>query len=123
MNRGLRKNYVAPAAIGKYRIVKPGANPGEIAIASAAADKQIGVTTDIDAAAGDRSDVVRSGITPVYYGGNVAVGDPLTSDANGAAVVAAPAAGANARIVGIAELAGAAGDIGEVFVAPSVMQG
>ncbi|REM14738.1 DUF2190 domain-containing protein, partial [Mycobacterium tuberculosis] len=75
------------------------------------------------AVAGDRIDGVRLGIAEVEYGGAVAAGDPLTSDASGRAIVAAPAAGANARLVGFAEVAGVLGDIGSVFISPCVMQG
>lgn len=122
-NEGLVKTQIAGAAIGAYKIVKPGASADTVVQAAAATDKSIGVS-DLGAdAAGDRVDVVIDGVARVVYGGNVAYGDPLTSDANGNAVVAAPAAGANARVIGIAMLAGVAGDIGAVRLSPSVMQG
>lgn len=123
-NEILNKNYTAEGAIGAYRIVKFGAADGGVVAAAAATDKLIGVNDRIAfAASGDRGDIVRVGIAEVEYGGTVAAGDLLTSDASGRAVVAAPATGANARIIGIAEVAGVVGDIGSMLIAPGVMQG
>jgi hypothetical protein len=121
---GLVTNHTADAAIAAYRIVKFGAADGNIAQAAAAADLSIGVTDRLAAAAaGDRIDVVRSGIAEVQYGGNVTRGKKLTADANGKAIEAAPAAGANAQVIGTAEVSGVLDDIGSMFIAPSVMQG
>lgn len=123
-NDGLTKNYTADAAIGPYRIAKFGAADGNVAQSAAATDLHIGVTSRVTAeAAGDRVDIVRSGIAEVEYGGGVTRGQKLTADADGKAIAAAPAAGANAQIIGVAEVSGVAGDIGSVFIAPSVMQG
>lgn len=121
-NEGLVKTQIAGAAIGAYKIVKPGAAADTVVQAAAATDKSIGVS-DLGAPSGDRVDVIIDGIARVVYGGTVAYGDPLTSDASGNAVAAAPAAGANVRIIGIAMVAGVAGDIGAVRLSPSVMQG
>lgn len=91
---------------------------------AAATDFQIGVTGRVAAgASGDRVDVIRAGIAPVEYSATVVRGAALTADANGKAVTAAPAAGANARIIGMAEISGVSGDIGSVFISPGVMQG
>lgn len=121
---GLVTNHTADAAIAAYRIVKFGAADGNIAQAAAVGDLSIGVTDRIAAAAaGDRIDVIRHGIAEVQYGGVVARGSKLTSDANGKAVVAAPAGGVNNQIIGTAEVSGVLDDIGSVFIAPSVMQG
>lgn len=123
-NEGLIKNYTADATIGKYRIVKMGSADGNVAQAAAATDLLIGVTSRVTAeAAGDRVDVIRSGLAEVEYGGAVTRGAKLTADANGKAVAAAPAAGVNNQIIGVAEVSGVAGDIGSVFIAPGVMQG
>lgn len=123
-NELLNKNYTAEGAIPAYRIVKFGAADGGVLLAAAGTDKLVGVNDRIAfTVAGDRGDVVRLGIAEVEYGGNVAAGDPLTSDAQGRAVVAAPAAGANVRVIGFAEVAGVLGDIGSLFISPCVMQG
>ena len=120
---GITKAYKAEAAISARRIVKHGTADGTAVQGAAAADKLIGVSTEIDSAIGETVDVVKTGLADVVYGGTVTRGDPLTSDASGRAVTAAPAAGANARLIGIAEVSGAVGDIGQVAIFPSVMQG
>jgi hypothetical protein len=122
-NNGLDKTYTADAAIGKYRIVKFGAADGGVAQAAAATDLLIGVTGRVAPVLGERVDVSRSGILEVEYGGAVTRGDLLTSDASGRAIVAAPAAGANVRTIGVAEVSGVLGDIGSLLVVPGVMQG
>lgn len=108
-----QRNYLAPAAIGAFLIAKHGANDGEAAQASAATDALMGVTDAVAPAAGERTDIVKSGIADVTYGGNVAKGDPLTSDANGKAIKATVA---GSRLIGYAEVAGVSGDIGLVDI-------
>lgn len=122
-NVGLIKAGTAEAAIAAYRIVKFGASDGGYVQSAAAADHHVGVCESVGPASGERVDVIKSGIADVEFGGNVTRGGPLTSDANGKAVAAAPAAGANVRIIGFAEVSGVAGDIGQVLIAPGVMQG
>ena len=121
----LIKSYVAGAAIPKRRIVKFGAADGAVILSAGAAvtEFSIGVTTEIDVATGEPVDVVRGGITDVEYGGTVVRGGPITSDATGRAVAAAPAAGVNNRIIGFAEVSAVVGDIGPVSIDPGVMQG
>lgn len=122
-NEGLNKAYTAPAAIAAYTIVKFGSNDGEVATATASTDLLIGTTGRVAPAAGDRTDIVRTGIAEVVYGGTVTRGAKLTADASGRAIAAAPAAGTNAQIIGIAEVSGVVGDVGSMLIAPSVMQG
>jgi hypothetical protein len=117
------KNYTAGAAVTKYRLVKFGATDGAVLTGAAATDLLIGVNEALDVASGDRADVIRAGIAEVEYGGAVTRGAKLTSDASGKAVAAAPAADANVHVIGIAEVSGVDGDIGSVFISPSVMQG
>lgn len=116
-------SYIAGAAITRRRIVKWGAADGQVLQAAAVGDFLMGVTTGLDAAVNEPTDVVQGGIVDVEYGGVVTRGAPLTSDANGRAVVAAPAAGVNNRIVGFAEVSGVLGDIGCVRLAIGFMQG
>jgi hypothetical protein len=47
----------------------------------------------------------------------------VTADANGRAVAAVPAAGANNRIIGFAERSSVSGDIGLILVQPGLIQG
>lgn len=122
-NPTLIKNYTSPAAAAAYRIAKPGANDGEVAQAAAATDALMGVYESLPVAAGERCDVVKSGIADVEFGGVVTRGQPITSDAVGRAVAAAPAAGSNVRIIGFAEVSAVLGDIGPVLIAPGLMQG
>lgn len=112
-NTALR-NYVAFAAIAAFRIAKHGANDGEVVQGAAATDALMGVTEGIAPAAGERVDIVKSGLADIEYGGAVAKGDPLTSDADGRAV---KATAAGSRLIGFAEVAGVAGDIGLVDIA------
>ncbi|MEX0271387.1 capsid cement protein [Leptolyngbyaceae cyanobacterium UHCC 1019] len=124
-NYGLTLNYkaITTGGIPKYRIVKFGANENEVDLATAAADLSIGVSSDIDSALNERCDVIRSGLVPVLYGGTVTRGAFLTSDATGRAIAATAAAGANIRIIGIAEVSGVVGDIGSMVLAPGSFQG
>lgn len=122
-NAILIKNGSAEAAIAPYRIVKPGTTDGSYVQAAAATDYLMGVCESVGPALGERVDVVKSGIADVEFGGTVTRGAPVTADANGKAVVAAPAAGSNVRIIGFAEVSAAAGDIAQVWVEPGVMQG
>ncbi len=122
-NQVLAKNYTAGGAIAAFRIVKLGANDGEVVQAAAATDLLIGVTGELGPASGERVDVQKIGITRIEFGGTVTRGNPVTSDASGKAVAAAPAAGANVRIIGFAEVSAVSGDIADVLLAPCVMQG
>jgi hypothetical protein len=64
-----------------------------------------------------------AGLADVTAGGTVTRGAPLTSDATGRAVVAAPAAGSNVRLIGFARQAAVVGDVFEIVVSPGLMQG
>lgn len=119
----LSKEYIASAAIVRYRIVKPGTGEDEAAQATAVTEDYLGVCQNEVAAAGDQAEVDEVGITEVEYGGTVAYGDPLTSDSSGRAVAAAPAAGVNNKILGDARASGVIDDIGTVLLAPSTKQG
>ena len=116
-NNGLTKSYFAEAAILPNRFVKPGTADLNMLTAAAATDKIMGVTTEIDAAIGERVDVGHFGIFDLKLGGAVARGDPLTSDAAGAGVVAV----ATNRIGAFANISGVAGDIIPVTLALGVM--
>lgn len=123
MNPTFTKNYIAEGAIAAFRIVKRGTSDDEVLQGAASADKVFGITGELGAAIGERIDVNQGGQPDVEYGGAVSRGDELVSDANGKAVVAAPGAGANVRIIGFAAVSAVAGDIGPMDYAPGVMQG
>jgi Uncharacterized conserved protein (DUF2190) len=124
-NNGLVKSYTAEAAINPFRIVKVGAADYGVLQAAGAtvADKSIGISTEVDAAIGERVDVVHSDIADLKLGGTVARGDPLTSDASGQGVTATPGAGTNNRVIAFAVISGVAGDIIPVLISPHMMQG
>jgi len=122
-NPTLTKSFLAGAAVTKYRIVKFGADDDSVVQAAAATDILIGVADPLGGESGRRVDVIMQGAADVEYGGTVTRGALLTADANGRAVEAAPAAGSNNRIIGVAMASGVTGDIGSVLLSPGSMQG
>jgi hypothetical protein len=117
MNPGLTKNYSAGADIAARLIVKPGASDGLVVAAAGATDGILGVTTDIDVKSGEPCDVIHAGIALVKTGAAFAFGDPITSDGNGKAIKAAPAATATDRILGYAlGTSGAADELVDVLI-------
>ncbi len=113
-NSLLEKSFVAKADIDGYLIFKLDAD-GEVLIASAAADKSVGVTGRGGAKAGEHLAGHLIGHVPVKYGGSVARGDLLTANASGQAVATSAA---NARIIGVAMEKGVSGDVGQALLVP-----
>ena len=123
-NPTLIKNFSAEAAIAAYRIVKFGADDDSVVQAAAVGDSLLGVVDQPGGAAlGDRCDVVLAGITEVEFGGIVARGGAVTTDADGKAVAAAPATGVNNNVIGYALVSAVSGDVAPVRLAPHSMQG
>ncbi len=123
-NPDLIKSFIAEAAVSPFRIVKLGAADGGVIQGAAAADALLGVADELgQATVGDRVDVVLTGIADVTYGATVTRGARLTSDATGRAVTAAPAAGTNNGIIGIALVSGVVGDVGSVLIGQTTFQG
>ena len=113
-NEALIKNFNAAAALDPYRLIKFGTTQTDAALAVDGTATLLGVTDSLGAdAAGDPVDVVMGGVATVVYGGTVALGDPLTADAQGAAIKAATA---GQKIIGYAAKAGEAGDYGSVII-------
>ena len=120
----LFKSAVAGAAIPAYTLVKPGADDATVVPAVASTDAIIGAVQEVSPALGERVDVALVGIAYVTAGAAITRGALLTSDASGRVITAAPAAGVNARTVGIAvESAGAAGDVIRVLLSQGSVQG
>jgi hypothetical protein len=119
----LIKNFTAEADIAPYTIVKAGTAVGSVIPATTATESLMGVATMVSADSGERVDIILMGVAEVLYGGNVSAGDYLTSDSNGKAVAAAPAAGTNNGIIGKAILAGVSGDVGSVLLLQTRIQG
>lgn len=117
-NEGLVKTYDAGGTINEYRIAKFGSSDSVVLQADASTNKFAGVfclPKGATAATADPVDVIKSGIADVIYGGTVAVGDYLTADANGKAIVAT----AGDNVIGTAELSGVLGDLGAVHIQKS----
>jgi hypothetical protein len=122
-NPELFKSFTAGGAINAYRIVKLSTATTAVA-AAAATDSLIGVSADLTVASGERVDVLLEGIAFVEAGAAVTIGAQVTSDSVGRCVTAAPAAGVNNRVIGIAmEDASAAGDVIRVLLSPCTLQG
>jgi hypothetical protein len=120
---GLVKNFTANGTINKNRVVAIGASEGE-AVQATGNNTFIGVSgVRGAAAAGDRVDVYMDEIRNIEFGGNVSYGDWLTSDADGKAITAAPASGAQMNVIGKAMTSGVAGSIGQVHVSPQQITG
>lgn len=127
--KGIVKSYKAGGAVGQYRIVKFGTDDKTVIQATATGDGLIGICCQPGGSTtGQRVDITRTGIEEVEYGGTVARGDLLTSDANGKAVAVTrhthtetggtTAAASAVRTIGTAEASGVAGDIGQVLLSP-----
>jgi hypothetical protein len=110
------KVFTAEGAIAARRIVKIGAADGGALQAAGSTIPFLGIADSLGAASGARCDVHTHGYADVVYGGVVAYGDPLTSDANGKAVKAAFVAGQIVHIIGFAMVAGVADDIGSLLI-------
>jgi hypothetical protein len=123
MNPLFQRNYNASAPILPFRIVKFN-GPGVVVTATAATDSLIGVSNEVSPASGERCDIVRIGIAYVEAGAAISQGAFVTADSVGRGVAAAPAAGVNNRIIGIAEEAAtAAGDVIPVLLNFGSLQG
>lgn len=117
------RSYKAEAAVEKFRIVKFGAADDQVVKGAAVGDNLIGISMEVDSAINEMCDVVKQGPAQVVCGGAVTRGDKLTTDANGKAVVAAPAAGVNNNIVGVADQSGVLDDIIRCTVGVGRIQG
>lgn len=117
------KTYTAETAVAAYRAVKHGTADTSVVQAAASTDALIGVSGPLAGDAGKRVDIIHSGTAEIEYGGAVTRGDWLTSDVDGKAITAAPAAGVNANVIGRAMCSGVLGDIGFCLLAPGRIQG
>lgn len=118
-------SHKAAAAILGSRIVAfaDAANNGTVQQATDGTAPLLGTSDRLDTELGAMCDVHRGGLSAVRLGGPVQAGDPLTADADGKAVVAAPASGVNVWIIGYANEPGAVDDIVDYLFAPSALHG
>lgn len=129
-NPTLTKNYTAGGTIGPNLIVKWGAGDYIVLQSAAVTDRHCGVSrgagqtaNSIATLVNEQIDIVVKGEYEIYAGGTIARGDPLTSNASGQAVTAAPAAGTNNPIVGYAKVAAVSGDLFLADINPQTFQG
>lgn len=95
----------------QYFLVKR--SSGQLAVCTVAGEKVFGVLQDDPDAAGRAGLVRLAGLTKVQFGGTIAQDDRLVTDANGKAVAID---GAGGHVIGIANKAGVAGDVGEALL-------
>ncbi len=117
------KSLKAQGAVGKFLILKPGTADFTAVVASAATDLLIGTADGLDKADGEMVDMDVRPVAEVKLGAAVTRGQRLTANAAGKAIAAAPAAGANVQLIGIALKSGAADDVIPYLRNLSVMQG
>lgn len=118
------KTMVAGGVIANRRLVMFTANDGEASQATGPTVKLAGVLDCPGGAVlGQRIDVIMFGPADIEYGGTVAPGAAITSDANGKAVAAAPAGGTNNSVAGHPLVNAVAGDIAKSIVNIGSLQG
>lgn len=126
MQSGFIKSRVAAGAIAPWSIAAFTGNRNEVAQAAGSATGLAGITDylGIDAVCADRMvDLQLTEVADVKAGGTIAAGDPITSDANGAAIKAVKAAGAEVFCIGLAQEPAVVGDVFGVLVSPFVITG
>lgn len=111
------RGRVAEAAIAAHLIIKTGVADGSCVKSTAATDKLLGTSDELDHVAGEVVDMSVSPIGKVRLGGTVAAGDALTSDANGKAIATTTT---GHRLIGFAEFAGVADDVITYLRSPGV---
>lgn len=99
--------FTAEATVAPYTILKAGATEGGAVPASTSTDAFLGVSDNAPVAQGAAASAQVKGSALCQYGGAIAYGANVTSDANGHAV----AAGVGDKVLGIAQETGIAGDI------------
>ncbi|OYZ76083.1 MAG: hypothetical protein B7X88_22365 [Polaromonas sp. 17-63-33] len=114
---------MAQALIAGFLIIKHGAVDNSAALAAAPTDLLLGTNDALPKEIGEQVDYPTAGTGQVKLGGIVTRGQPITADAASKGVAAAPAAGANNRIIGFALQSGVADDVIDYHIAPGYVQG
>ncbi len=119
----LIRSYVTTAVVAACTIVKftDASATSKVGPAAANTDPLWGIADAQGGDSGDTVDVILDGLAEVKLGGTVQAGDPLTSDANAAAIKATPSATNIVRVIAWAEQPGVAGDIIRAKVERSVI--
>lgn len=95
----------------QYRFVKQAAD-GSVVVCSSAGERSLGVAQGNPISGAALAIGIAGGISRIVYGEAIAIGDQLTTDAAGAAIVAV----GDVAVLGEAMSAGSAGDIGSVML-------
>lgn len=114
------------AALPAKRLLKYNTTAEQCDLATAVGDKAAGISMAGGIGIGLFGDVQQKGRGIVTAGAAVAVGDRITTDANGKGVAAAPAGGTNNAVWGIAQSAASGIDVDfeiELFGAGLAFQG
>lgn len=115
----LYKTIDASGALLPYRIVAHAPTAFMAMQATGPADKLIGTSDELGKQSNGRVDIAMSDIPEVEAGAAIAVGDPLTADAEGRAV---RATATGQHIIGFAfAAASGAGEIIDYIYAPGLM--
>jgi hypothetical protein len=117
-NPGLIKTLFAEGTVLPYRIVASGSKDYAVTLATAATDPLLGVSTADGSTGAHEVDIVLSGLPEVRFGGTVAAGAPLTSDAEGRAITATIS---GSRIIGFAYVSATEGVIAPYIYAPGIL--
>lgn len=103
----LFRSRVAEAAVERHRIIVAGTADMSCIKASAATQRLLGTSDELDHVTGELVDLAVSQVPKVVLGGTVVAGDWLTSDANGRAIATTTT---GHQVIGRAEIAGVAND-------------
>lgn len=117
------KSMTAQGTVDPFLICKPGTLDLTVVIATAATDLLIGTSDALGKVTGELVDIDVRPIAEVRLGGSVTRGQQLTANGSGKAVTAAPGAGANVRVIGVALKSGAADDVVPYLRALGTVQG
>ncbi|HWE50477.1 MAG TPA: hypothetical protein VG273_11830 [Bryobacteraceae bacterium] len=117
------------AGVGQFLAVVCGANDGGCKKPTGAnAAGFLGVTREAQPNQNKGVPVDKAGIVRVKFGGTIARGDRLAINGNTgdvksveAQITAAPGTAAVVNVIGMAEISGVAGDLGLMFIAPSLV--
>lgn len=117
--------YEVSAVVRPFRIARFSDVAASQRMAEATANTQpmVGVFDKLAglAAIGQMVDVHRGGLCSVELGATVTAGQPLTSDAQGRAIPAVPAAATQVRVIGFADQPGVVGDVIDVWIEPNLL--
>jgi hypothetical protein len=122
--RGIEKEVSVTGTIGQYTLATPaGTDNNTFEAASGVTAPLLGVFQFAPTADQPQVRVMLTGISWLQVSAAVNMGNPITSDANGNGVAAAPAAGVNNYIIGFALATTSGAGMVPVLIHPGRIQG